>query len=192
MKKLIALALSTLLLAGLACAQSAELPAYIYPGEDPILAAVANYASSLGSLYLEPERCVCIPAPVVLKIELVDDATARVYGQFWHMNYVLKGTVLESVSGGEQPAVLTLVKSGDIWSVTGADIAEDGDGYAPSILRLAGGDEALAEQFFAASDLMAEPAASIRTQFIRDYVKANNLPVEGYQDPFWEMVPLGE
>ena len=38
--------------------------------------------------------------------------------------------------------------------------------------------------------MQEEPLQGIRTRFIRDYVKANGLDADAYQDRNWDAIPL--
>ena len=191
MKKLFAL----LMIAALACAGAAlaegPLPAYTYTGSDAIEGAVAAYiVSDMSENFASEEGCVTIPAPVILKVEQIDDSHVKVYGDFWGFNYVLDGKVLETISGGEAPGIMTLEKSGDAWTVTAVETAGDGTDFAADIERFSQGDKELEDKYFDASDGMAPATAEVIRRFIRDYVNANGLAVAAYQDPYWPPVPL--
>ena len=167
------------------------LPAYAYTGSDPIEAAVAAYvAENLGSRYLMPQGAASIPAPVILKTVEQDENTTLVYGNFWVMNYVLRGAVLECVSGGEAPAVMTLTKSADGWTVTAFEEAGDGDDYAKDVKRFSQGDKELEKAYFAAADVNEDPLKSVRQRFIQDYVTVNKLAARAYQDYGWQPIAL--
>ena len=136
MKKLFAL----LMIAVLACAGAAlaegPLPAYTYTGSDPVEGAVAAYiVSDMSESFASEDGCVTIPAPVILKVEQIDDSRVKVYGDFWGFNYLLDGKVLETISGGEAPGIMTLEKSGDAWTVTAVETAGDGTDFAADIER---------------------------------------------------------
>ena len=191
MKKLFAL----LMIAALACAGAAlaegPLPAYTYTGSDAVEGAVAAYiVSDMSENIASEEGCVTIPAPVILKVEQIDDSHVKVYGDFWGFNYVLDGKVLETISGGEAPGIMTLEKSGDAWTVTAVETAGDGTDFAADIERFSQGDKELEDKYFDASDGMAPATAEVIRRFIRDYVNANGLTVAAYQDPYWPPVPL--
>ena len=120
--------------------ESAPLPPFVYSGEDEQLRAITAYMTQSGTEYLVEDGIngsgtVAIPAPVIFKTKQVDETTAKVWGNFWVLNYKLDGTVLLCVSGGENPGVLTLEKTGDGWLVTDAEFAGDGDLYAEDIRR---------------------------------------------------------
>ena len=160
------------------------LPAYTYTGSDPIEAAVAAYTASLGEGYLKEEGCVTIPAPLIFRVDSPDADHALVYGNFWVFNYTLEDGVLKTLSGGEQPAILTLAKNEDGWAVIEAEQAGDGEDYKADIERFCQGDEELLAQFF------ERDADAVRAQYIRDYAAANGLEISAYQDYGWDPVPL--
>jgi len=204
MKRIIALTAAALMLfavcrapaeesGGTAGAEEAPvLPGYEYTGEDPIEGAVANSLANDGiaeKFRTEPGY-VTIPCPVIFKTEMTDDIHAKVYGCFWILNYVRHGDVLENISGGEFPGIMTLEKDDNEWRVTAMETAGDGENYAADIRRFAGGDKELEQKYFAAADLGADPQKEIRTRYIREYVEGNGLDITAYQDYGWNPVPL--
>ena len=195
MKRIWATAIAVLMLVVLAAAAFAEgeqLPAYNYTGEDPVEGAIAEFLATdeRVEMYLTEPGFVSIPCPMLYKTEMTDDTHAKVYGTFWILNYVKKGDVLENISGGEYPAIITLEKTDDEWKVTSMEEAGDGENYAADIERFADGDKELEEQYFAGADLGAEENQAIRTRFIKAYVEANGLDVTAYKDSGWDPVEL--
>ena len=190
MKKTIAALVAMLLLCAAALAEGG-LPAYRYTGADPLEGAVAMYTASLGEPYLHEDGDVTIPAPIIVRY-IRDAESATVYGDFWVLNYVQKDNVLFCISGGENPGVLTLKNQDGKWTVTDAEFAGDGEDYSADIKRFCAGDEEMEKVFFEGADLDSEAAKSIRTAYIRDYVKANGLAIDAYQDFGWDPVPLAE
>ena len=176
----------------LAFVPAPALPAYTYTGEDPIEGAVADALAkdTRAQDYLTEMGYVTIPCPIIHKTEMTDETHATVYGSFWILNYAKHGTVLECISGGEYPGIMTLEQADGVWRVTGFEEAGDGEDYTADILRFANGDAELAEQYFAAADLGAEANQAIRTRFIQAYVDANSLPVTAYRDYGWDPVEL--
>ena len=175
--------------------ETESLPPYVYPGEDEQLRAITAYMTQSGTEYLVEDGvngsgAVAIPAPVIFKTEQIDDTHAKVWGNFWVLNYKLDGTVLLCVSGGENPGIMTLEKSGDSWLVTDAEYAGDGDLYAEDIRRFCDGDIVLESEYFSANWASSEKVQSVRTQFIADYVQANGLNVTAYQDQGWDPIEL--
>ncbi len=167
------------------------LPAYIYPGGDPVLAAVTSYMADVMTGYYS-DYDVSIPAPVILKQEKIDDTHIKVYGNFWIFNYDLQGQTLENVSGGEAPGYMIVTRDGDSMKVTDAEFAGDGAEYAEDIKNFCGDDKSLESQYFASNDAGQEPLLSVRKEFIHDYVEANGLDITAYQDYGWEPVGLSD
>ena len=195
MKRIGTIAVAVLMLvvlAAMAFAEAEQLPAYSYTGEDPVEGAIADFlaADERVEMYLTEPGFVSIPCPILYKTEMIDDTHAKVYGTFWILNYVKKGDVLENISGGEYPAIITLEKTDEAWKVTFMEEAGDGENYAADIERFADGDKELEEQYFAGADLGAEENQAIRTRFIKAYVEANGLDVTAYKDSGWDPVEL--
>ena len=191
MKKLIVIVLiACMTFAGAALSENTGLPAYVYPGDDPIEAAVTACMVEKGKDYLLEDGAVTIPAPVILKTVFQDDTHTLVYGNFWVLNYVEKDHVLECISGGEYPGVMTLEKKDDCWEAVALETAGDGDDYAKDIKRFADGDAELENAYFHTQDVSEEPLKGVRTRFIQDYVNANGLDITAYQDYGWDAIPL--
>ncbi len=173
-------------------AASEPLPVYSYTGEDPIEGAIANFLArdERAGMYKTEPGYATIPCVNIFKIDLTDDTHAKVYGDFWILNYVKHGNVLENISGGEYPAIISLEKDGDQWKVTATEVAGDGEDYTADIERFAAGDQELADRFFAAADLKADANQEIRTRLIKAYVEANSLDITAYQDFGWDPVYL--
>ncbi|MBQ9008832.1 MAG: hypothetical protein IJ088_05815 [Clostridia bacterium] len=190
MKQFVGILMALLLLMGCVCLADTGLPPYTYTGSDPVEGAAAEYAITFGDQFLKEEGMATIPAPVIHKTEEVDADHLRVYTTLWVFNYQLKGSVLECISGGEFPGILTLVQKDGKWVAENWEQAGDGSEYGKDIERFSKGDPDLKEAYFGASDAMAEPTQGIRTNFIRDYVSTNGLSAEAYQDYGWEPVRL--
>ena len=191
MKKLIVILLiACMTFAGAALSENTGLPAYVYPGDDPIEAAVTACMVEKGKDYLLEDGAVTIPAPVILKTVFQDDTHTLVYGNFWVLNYVEKDHVLECISGGAYAGVMTLEKKDDCWEAVALETAGDGDDYAKDIKRFADGDAELENAYFHTQDVSEEPLKGVRTRFIQDYVNANGLDITAYQDYGWDAIPL--
>ena len=169
------------------------LPAYAYPGEDPMIGAIADYISENSSPYWDHEvECVAIPAPVILKTVMVDDTHADMYGNFWCMKYKLEGTTLVCVSGGAAAGIMHLEMADSVWTVAAVEIAGDGEDYSRDIMRFCNGDKELEKAYFSSASVQEDPLKSVRARFIREYVEANQLPVDSFQDPYWDAIMLDE
>ncbi len=170
-----------------ACFAAAEtLPAYAYTGNDPVEAAVAAFTADLGKGYLTEDNSVTVPAPIILKTAETGEGQMTVYGNFWVFNYVQNGEVLECISGGETPGVLTLVADGEKWVPSSFEGVDSGNEYETDILMICGDDKELADGYFAASDASLEPFREARFRYLREYVTANGLNVTAVQDPGWD------
>lgn len=184
MKKMLVCLLLTVFCLGTALAEGA-LPAYAYPGDDPVEAAIANYtAEAFAQRYPAAEGSVIIPAPLIFQTAPQDDGSLLVYGNFWTFSYVAESDILKCVAGGECPGIITLVRNADNWAVATLEEAGDGTEYAKDIARLCHGDKALERQYYDA------PYADTRLRFIEAYVTANGLDAKAYQDYGWDPVPL--
>ena len=198
MKRIFALILAAVMLcAAVAVAEETagateELPAYSYTGEDPIEGAIANKAAEdeYREMYLTEPGCVNIPCVTVFKTEKTDETHAKAYGKFWTLNYVKEGKTLVCISGGEHAGIVTLEKNGESWQVTDIEEAGEGTVFAEDIERFANGDEELKKLYTEHQDMQEEPLKGIRNRFIRDYVEANGLDTEAYQDRYWDPIPL--
>jgi len=168
------------------------LPAYVYPGTDETEGAVANGLASgdLAAQYLQEPGMVTIPVVNIHKTEAVDETHAKVYGSFWVLNYVKRGSVLQCVSGGEYAGLANLEKNEGGWQMVSLEPAGDGDDYAEDLKRFANGDQELLQKYFDMSDLSQAAQQETRTRMIREYVEANSLPITAYQDYGWDPVPL--
>ncbi len=198
MQKILAymIACTLLLSANFVIAEATEqnaLPEYVYPGEDPIEGAVANYISENAPEYWDDSIIsVVIPAPVILKTNSVDDDHVDVYGNFWRMRYKLEGCTLICISGGAAAGIMHLEMIDQVWTVASIETAGDGTDYPKDIIRFCNGDKDLEKAYFSATDVQHDPLKTIRGNFIRDYVEANQLLIDSYQDPYWDAVPLFE
>ncbi len=185
-----------LLSASFVIADTAEqnaLPAYVYPGEDPIEGAVANYIAENAPEYWDDSIIsVVIPAPVILKTLSVDDDHVDVYGNFWRMRYKMQGSTLICISGGESAGIMHLEMIDQVWTVSSVETAGDGTDSSKGIIRFCNGDKDLEKAYFSATGVQQDPLKTIRGNFIRDYVEANQLLIDSYQDPYWDAVPLFE
>ncbi len=194
MKIIVSMILALTLALGLcgALAAPVTLPAYVYPGDDPILAAVTHYMVDVDQRFQPDDGGVLVPAPIVLKTEMNENETeATVYGNFWIFGYVLDGKVLKCTCGGENPGVMKLAKGEEgAWTVVSMESAEEGDTFVSSIRALAHGDEALFEQYRIASDGDAGYLPQYRRAFLIDYIVSNGLDIEAYQDYGWDPVSL--
>ena len=78
---------------------------------------------------------------------------------------------------------MKLEKKDGAWKVASFESAGDGEQYSEDIVRFANGDKELEEMYFRSSGAAED---SILDQYQRvavvEYVKANQLDIEAYQD----------
>ena len=194
MKKMVSVLLVLALALGVcgAFAEDSALPAYAWTGEDPVVAAVIAYMQETDFGFETPEGGVMIPTPIILKTEMnADETEATVYGNFWIFTYALKGKILETGPCGENPGVIKLEKKDGAWAVTSAEFAGSGDDYLEDIKKFANGDKELEAQF---ALTVGASEDSILPQYQRaavvEYVQANGLDIEAYQDTGWDPVSV--
>lgn len=164
--------------------ETGVLPAYKYPGDDRLMAAVYEYIVDKYSTQYD-KADVSIPAVTIVDTDDSDPDDIRVWGDFRIDNYDLEGDTLMAQSGGSYPGCIHLRKTGDDYEVTEVEEVEDGSGYTSSAKKIFG---SRFEAFIKSMD--DEKREEIRTQIIADYVKANGLSVKKYQDYGWDPVQL--
>ena len=196
MKKMISVLLALVLSLGLcsAFAENAALPAYSWTGDDPVCAAVIKYMQDTDFGCYVPEGGVLIPTPIILKTdpaEVKEDTTeVTVYGNFWIFTYALKGKILETSSGCENPGILKLEKKDGVWTVASAEFAGLGDDYIADIKKFAGGDKELEEEYFRSTGSEDSYLPQFQRAAVVEYVNANGLDIEAFQDPGWDPVSV--
>ena len=160
------------------------LPAYKYPGDDKLMAAVYEYIAEECSKDYE-KADVSIPVVNLVDTDDSDPEDIKVWGDFWINNYKLEGDTLMTQSGGSYPGCIHLKKSGDDYEVTEMEVVGDGSEYLPTARKIFG------NRFDDLTKVMDdEKREEIRGQIIADYVKANDLKITKYQDFGWDPVDL--
>ena len=194
MKKTVSLFLALVLALGIcgAFAEETALPAYTWPGDDPVTAAVIRYMQETDFGAETPEGGVMIPTPIILKTAYnADETEATVWGNFWIFTYAPKGRILETGPCIENPGVLKLEKKDGGWTVVSAEFAEAGINYPADIVRFCGGDRDLEAQFALTRENSDD---SILPQYQRaavvEYAAANGLDIEAFRSPGWDPVSV--
>lgn len=162
-----------------------SLPAYRYTGagDQAIMQAVAGYMNGIGKQYEASD--VSIPNLQIAGVDAANPDDVKVYGDFWVMNYNLTGRTLESQSGGSYPGVMHLKKAGSGYTVTDFEVADDGSGFQESLERICADHPEYASML-----VNSEFDEDLRTETIRQYVKANGLDIEFYKDYGWDPVEI--
>lgn len=120
---------------------------------------------------------------------VVDDSDLediQVWGDFWLLNYNQSGDTLKTASGGAYPGKMHVKKTETGFEVTSFEAVGDGSEFTPTAKKIFGDKF---DEFMAAnSDDVKREAA--RLESIKEFVKANELPVKYYQDFGWPAVEI--
>ncbi|MBQ9817206.1 MAG: hypothetical protein IJM59_07070 [Proteobacteria bacterium] len=161
------------------------LPAYQYPGDDPIPKAISDYLThEIAKNY--PPADVCIPSFSIVGTNASNPDDTLVWGDFWIFNYKLENDTLLIESGGSHPGLMHLKKTDDGYTVTKMDVVADGAD------NLKSAKEIFADKYddFHKINSNQDEREKIRLQFISDYVKANKLSITKVKDSDWDPVLL--
>jgi len=126
---------------------------------------------------------VTIPVVNILAVDSSQSNETLVWGSFWVLNYELRGDTLFCVSGGDHSGLAYLQQSGDgSYFVKKLEVVEDGAKFTKSAKRIFG------KHYKSFMKIYSDKAVreKKRAETIRDYVKANGLPITKYQDYGWE------
>ncbi|MBO6215255.1 MAG: hypothetical protein J6N76_06935 [Lachnospiraceae bacterium] len=166
--------------------EATSLPAYSYPKDDAVLSAVCDYMINTEGAYYEKSD-VAIPYVVEVARDEQDENDIKIWGDFWILNYDLSGTVLMNTSGGSYPGKFHIKKISDTeYEVVDFEKVEDGAGFNESAKRIFGDNYDAFMKAYSDSDLKEQ----VRAEYIRDYVEANGLNIDSYQDYGWDSVAL--
>ena len=127
-----------------------------------------------------------VPAILVLEEDDSDPDDIKVWGIFSLFNYDVEGKTLLNLSGGDYSGLVHLKADVDSYEVTGIDLVEDGMDYSSSVNQIFGEKEGLAEKFWNSDEKQEEA----RADFLKMYIRDNNLDIDAYQDYGWDPVPL--
>ena len=147
----------------------------------PSLQAIDQYlVDSIGSQYSPGE--VCIPVIAMTCTEGLQNDSIFMWGDFWVFNYNVVGDTLKTVSGGNHPGKMLLLKGENgALHVASFEQVEDGSGNMESAKRIFG---KFYDAFHGANS-DENYREKVRASSIADYVKANKLSVKYYQDYGW-------
>ena len=165
--------------------QANPLPAYQYPGDDPIPKAISDYLTHEIAKNFAPAD-VSIPSLSIVGTDASNPDDTLVWGDFWIFNYKLENDTLLTESGGSHPGLMHLKKSDDGYTVTKMDVVADGAD------NLKSAKEIFADKYddFHKINSNQDEREKIRLQFISDYVKANKLSITKVKDSGWDPVLL--
>ena len=160
-------------------------PEFHYTGEDPYLETIWVYFQENYGQYYE-KTDISVPSFLILDEDASDPDNIKVWGVFSLFNYDVEGKTLLNLSGGDYPGLVHLKADGDSYEVTDIDLVEDGMDYSSSVNQIFGEKEGLAEKFWNSDEKQEEA----RADFLKMYIRDNNLDIDAYQDYGWDPVPL--
>lgn len=162
-----------------------SLPAYQYPGDDPIHKAVTEYiVSEFGSHF--PKSDICIPSMTIIHTDTSNPDDILVWGDFWVFTYKLDNDTLLNESGGSFPGLIHLKKSGENYTVTKMDVVADGADNLKSAKIIFGKHY---DAFLKINSNDSEKTR-VRMKMIYDYINSNKLPIAKIKDSGWNPVEL--
>ncbi len=164
---------------------SGALPAYRYPGDDALNAAIYNYIVDQYSKEYE-KTDVSIPCVLEVYSDKSNDDDIQIYVETWIDNYDLDGSTLKFQSGGEYPGIIHIKKDGDTCTVTKMELIDEESNWTESAKKLFGTHF---DDFLKIKDDTAARDKT-RAQIIKDYAVANNLNITEFQDYGWDPVKL--
>lgn len=158
---------------------------FTYTGTDKYLKAITEDIAKVSEEGFGGQGAVLIPTPFIVKTDDSDKSNIKVYGDFWTFGYEMNGTIFQMKNGGSYPGCYYLKEDNGNVEVIKREIAEDGSNNWPSLVKICGGDEALAREVSNASQKDNE---KVRTEYIKMYANANNLRVSGIKDYGWPII----
>lgn len=162
-----------------------KLPEFHFYDEAPYMNTILDYMkNNQGKDYDAGD--VMIPNFLVLRVDESNPEDVKVWGNFWIMNYDLRGDNLFCKNGGSYPGLFHLRKTPAGYEVTGTDMVGDGSDYTPDVNRIFGVDQDLLKAF----NNQDQIREAYRTDTIRRYVMRHDLPINTYQDYGWDKVSV--
>ena len=158
-----------------------------YTGTDKYLGVICDdIVNNVGPMYdPDSKKTVEIPTPIVVKVDDSDKNDIKVYGNFWVYGYSLDGTTFNNENGGSYPGCYHLKEEDGNIVFVSKEIAEEGNRFDESLLRICGGDEALSKEITGISD---EEKESSRIQYVSMYAKENGLNITSIKDFGWPII----
>ena len=155
------------------------------PEETSLLTAIDDYFIKEIASHYEPAP-YSVPFHNFLAVDDTDPQDILVWGDFWLMNYDLKGTTLLTRSGGNYPGLFHLAKTDDGFKVTEAKFVEDGERNGESVKEIFGVDDELLAAYNAASYDFNDCLLNS----VMIYREANGTEIKAYEDYGWDPVTL--
>lgn len=149
------------------------LPAYSYPGTDPVEEAISSYFSGMNN-YDMTGNSIDIISPVIFKTE-ERDGELLVWGTFWDNIFRKQGKVLYNTAGGENSGLLHLKKSDSGYTVSSFDRVLDGSEYDSSWKEICAGDDDV--YFMLSSEPTREKLDEMTSELVKKYAAGNGLKI---------------
>ena len=166
-----------------------KLPAYVYPGVDPLYRTICAYIISEFGSQFDAED-LGVPCPIIVDIDESNPEDIRVSGEFWYQNYDLQGESLCMISGGSFPGMLHLRKTdsdGETgYEVTGADLVADGSDSDESAQEIFG----VNYDAYIALGTFISVRELMQIQMLEDYLQQNQVLVTKVQADEWKSIDL--
>jgi len=162
-----------------------EEPATVEQAETYLTAIEKFLTDSIGSMYSQGE--MCIPYCDYISADESNPDDIVVLGDFWVMNYNQAGDTLKTVSGGNHPGKLHIIKDADgHYSIASFEVVEDGSKNTESAKRI------FADKYpeYQAAQSNDREREIIRAAAIAKYVREHGIAAKLYQDYGWPAIEL--
>ena len=137
------------------------------------------------NVYFE-KKALALPIAIIVDTDDSDKNDIKIWGDFWVLNFSVKGDKFFTENGGSFPGCIHLKEENGKYTVVKYEHAVDGEGFNDSILKICEGDEARANKFYSTDEKREE----ILKELLSEYVNENKLDITMYQDYGWEPVKL--
>ena len=157
-----------------------------YVGNDKYLNEITSDMLKNAKENYDTNGVVIIPTPYIVKVDDSNKDDIKVYGDFWVFGYEMFGTIFYMKNGGSYPGCYHLKDENGNIMVLSREIAEDGSRFMPSLLKICGNDEKLADEVSHISN--GDDREDKRIEFAKMYANENNLRLSGIKDYGWPVI----
>ena len=156
-----------------------------YTGDDKYLKVITADMIKIAKENYEIGKLAWIPVPYIVKVDDSNKEDIKVYGDFFTEGYEMSGTIFHFKAGGSYPGAYHLKDEDGEIKILSREIAEDGSNYMPTLIKICGNDEALANEV---TGIRSEKGDVVRIEYVKMYGKANNLRISGIKDYGWPII----
>ena len=168
--------------------QNETLPMFSYSGDNKAIAAICDWYYEDALSHAERGQ-IWIPG-FIIRHEDDKNGEHLVFGNFWSYGYKKNGSMMEQVSGGEEPACFHLKELADgSYQVVSVDSARDGSLYAKDIKKFCKGYFGLASKIMK-NDTEERRAAAC--EYMAMYIADNNIDAEYIKEYGWDPYEIFE